>query len=708
MKRSPGDADGSTDDLAGSRTLDPTAFVGRAFELAVLSTALRQYRMVTLTGVGGVGKTRLAVRAAGTLRAEHPDGIHLVELSPLQEPALLATTIAEGLRLADQTVRDPVEVLCDWLADKHLLLILDTCEHLLAACAGLAGRMLAAAPGLTVLATSRQPLGREDEHVLQLRPLSLPAPGSGDAPTSDALALLRDRAEAAAPGARITERYARESAELCRRLDGIPLAIELAAARLRTLSVPELVGRLHERFEVLAGEAHGTAPPRHQALRTTIGWSHELCEPLERLLWARLSVFMGGFSPEAATKMCTGGPLRADQVEVALKGLVDKSVVLCEERAGQGHYRMLDTIREFGAQWLDELGETTALARRHAGYYLRMARASDAGCVGPDQVAWHRRLLTEHANLRAALDFLLRNGEGRGALILASGLWFFWFACGRQREGRSYLRRALELVPDPCPQRTKGLWSYGTLALVQGDLDVAAEVGERFRAAVAGREEPDVRHAVTYLVGGARSLKGDQEGAAAVLAEAPGCPGEQREYPAAWFLTQLLRLFVQLNTGRFVEAVRGAAETRAECERRGESWVRCFAGYMQATAELGLSDIEAARAHAREALAGMRTLHDSLCSAMVLDVLAAATAAAGDGARAARLLGVSDRVWSTVGRRQFGAPELAAARAACERGLRAGLGDDAYEKEFRYGLEAGTDDGIAYALGEPALLGPLR
>ncbi|WP_052865733.1 ATP-binding protein [Streptomyces niger] len=677
-------------------------FIGRTAELTALSTALGEQRLVTLSGVGGVGKTRLAARAAHARRADHPDGIHIVELSPLQDPALLAITIAENVRLADQTTRLQTEVLCEWLADKRLLLVLDTCEHLLGACGELAELMLDAAPGLTVLVTSRQPLGRDAEHVLPLRPLSLPAPGSTDPDASDALALLRDRAEAAAPGRRLTERYAAESAELCRRLDGIPLAIELAAARLNAFTVPDLLARLHARFEVLTADSR--TPRRHRTLRTTIGWSHELCEPLERLLWARLSVFRGGWTPEAARAVCSGGPLPESRIESVLRGLAEKSVVQCERSAEPPRYRMLDTLREYGAQWLAELGETTAVRDRHAAYFRDLAKAGDVACMGASQVAWHRRLHAEHANLRAVLDFLLARGDGRAALEVAGALWFFWFGCGRQREGRGHLRRALELVPEDCPERTKGLWSHGTLALIQGDLEVAAVAGRKFAEAVAGQDHPDTRHAVTYLVGGTHCLKGNQRAAYEVLDAAPRSPGDGGSYPAAWLLTRLLRHFVQLQCGQFAEAAADAAVTRAECERRGELWVRCFAGYMQATAELGMADIGSALAHAREALAGMRILEDSLCTAMILDVLAAALAAAGSGPAGARLLGVADAIWLTVGRRQFGAPELSAARADCERRLREALGDTAYEKEFRRGLEAGAEDGVAYALGEPALL----
>ncbi|MFD7714194.1 ATP-binding protein [Streptomyces sp. NPDC059786] len=453
---------------AGEVPEETTGFVGRRAELIRAGCALREARMVTLTGAGGVGKTRLALRTAAGLRADFPDGVWLVELSPVPRTGRhgaeeLALIVMEALRLADQTTRPAIEVVAEWLADKRLLLLLDCCEHLTAPCADLAGSLLTAAPGLRVLATSRQPLGARDERVLTVPPLPVPGPGrprSGTEQGEDAVALFLQRAAGTAPGLAADTAAQGTVTEICARLEGIPLAIELAAARLLDLPLDQLRAHLQARFDVLAADpgAHGHGEPRHQALRTTIGWSHELCAPRERLLWARLSVFAGGFDQPAAQAVCAGGPLAAADVPRLLDGLVAKS--LLQRRAyvatGAVRYAMLDTVREFGADWLAELGEAGVTARRHRDHFLHLARRADAEWVGPHQVAWCRRAIVDHANFRTALDFCLTENEGQAALELGGALWFSWFACGYARAGRHHLDQALARWTEPGPGRVPG------------------------------------------------------------------------------------------------------------------------------------------------------------------------------------------------------------------------------------------------------------
>lgn len=314
----------------GNLPPEPASFVGRERELRLLDDLLHERRLITLTGVGGVGKSRLALRAVADPRQLRPDGVWWVELSPLRDPDLLTATVAHAIGLADHSPRPLDEELCAWMADRRLLLVLDTCEHLVAACRHLVGELLQSAPGLTVLITSREPLGSPAEEVVEVRPL--PCEG----PDSDALALFRARALAAtAQAAAVFADPVRTAlaAEVCRRLDGIPLALELAGARLRLWTLEQTAERIGERFEVLSG-VRAALPTRHQTMRTTIGWSHELCEPLERLLWARLSVFTGDFDLSAARAVCAGGPLPAARVERVLAGLAAKSVVLRTDERG--------------------------------------------------------------------------------------------------------------------------------------------------------------------------------------------------------------------------------------------------------------------------------------------------------------------------------------------------------------------------------------
>ncbi len=324
----------------GNLPAEVTRFVGRRRELSQIRDALERYRLVTLRGVGGVGKTRLAVRMAADVRRSFADGVWLVELSALRNAELLPRTVAACLGLPDQASGDPVDLLADHLADRHLLLILDTCEHLVDACAKLAEALLRAAPRLRILATSREPLDVMGEQALLISPLEVPHP---DAPAagSDSVTLFVDRADAMMPGFTLTEANQRPVAEVCRGLDGIPLALELAAVRLRTMSIEQIAARLDDRFRLL-GTAR-TSLNRHQTLSAAVGWSHDLCTPAEQRLWARLSVFPGDFDLEAAEHVCAGDTVAADTLFDTLGRLVEKSIVLCEQDGRR--YRMLDTIR---------------------------------------------------------------------------------------------------------------------------------------------------------------------------------------------------------------------------------------------------------------------------------------------------------------------------------------------------------------------------
>ncbi|GGM23366.1 hypothetical protein GCM10010129_79710 [Streptomyces fumigatiscleroticus] len=694
---------------AGEVPEETTSFVGRQAELLRIGCALQEARLVTLTGVGGVGKTRLALRAAAGLRAAFPDGVWLVELSPVprteqHDTELLALVVMEALRLADQTTRPALEVVSEWLADKRLLLVLDCCEHLTAPCADLTGNLLTAAPGLRILATSRQPLSVRGERVLTVPPL--PVPGQDCPPAAagqgeDAVALFLQRTAHATPEPGTEEAHREAVADICTRLEGIPLAIELAAARLPELTLDQLRAHLRARFEVLAADpdAYGDGEPRHQALRTTIGWSHELCAPLERLLWARLSVFAGGFDQEAAQAVCAGGLLAAADVPRLLDGLEAKS--LLQRRlymTGLVRYAMLDTVREFGGQWLAGLGEEQVTARRHRDHFLGLARRADAAWAGPGQVAWSARTVAEHANLRTALDHCLTEDEGQAGLELGGALWFFWYTCGYAREGRHYLDQALARWTDPSPARSKAVWACGVAAIAQGDAATVTQLGTKLRAAAEAADSPAIRTAAAYLDGAGLVLSGRYAEAAPVLAAVISTRHHGSAYAGARLAAWAARPFVHVALGEFADAIAVAGALRADCEQRGERWARAWADYMQALAERGLGRPQEAAVHARAALASKVLLHDSLGIAVAVDLLASVAADSGHGKRAARLLGTGQRIWDTLGRPQAGIPELVSARAACEQQARGAIGDTTYEAAFRTGLQHSIDDGLAYAL----------
>ncbi|MFD3695294.1 ATP-binding protein [Streptomyces sp. NPDC058646] len=681
-----GEAGPGSGALPGNLPPESASFVGREKELGLLHHLLDERRLVTLTGVGGVGKSRLALRAVTGARRARPDGVWWVELSPLRDPALLTTTVAHAVGLADHSSRPLDEELCAWMADKELLLVLDTCEHLVAECRHLVGELLQSAPGLTVVVTSREPLGSPRETLFEVCPL--PCEG----PESDALALFRARALAATDeAAAVFEDPVRSAVavEVCRRLDGIPLALELAGARLRLWTLEQVAERLGSRSEMLS-DTRTALLPRHRTMRTTIGWSHELCEPVERLLWARLSVFTGDFDVAAARAVCSGGPLPASRVERVLAGLVAKSVVRCTEERGAGaRYRMLDTIREYGHDWLEELGEVRITADRHAHWYAALSQAADRGWLGPGQVDWYRRTTAEHAQLRTALEHLL-GSDPAAAVEMAGALWFYWFACGHVHEGRNFLERALRAAPHRGAAYTQALWALGLTTLLQGDLSTSRELGLDCTREAARLADPERELRAAHLHAVAVLMPGDPVRALELAGPRARAGHGGRTTGPGWLLCRLATGYALCDLGRYEEAAEEARALRDACAELGERWLRAYADYILAVAALGLGHHGEAARHVRAMLSGKRLLGDRFGIALGLDLLAAAVAALGDGELAARLLGTGHAWWRTVGRPQMGSPSLTALRDQGERQARAAIGDAAFEAAFRGGTAAST------------------
>ncbi|MET8224726.1 NB-ARC domain-containing protein [Streptomyces sp. NPDC005301] len=690
----------SNGDRPGNLPPETRSFVGRRAELQWLDRALDPGvdagRLVSVVGTGGVGKTRLALRAAGRAAPDaYPDGVWLVELSPLHTAGLVGLAVVEALRLADRSTAPVTDVLAQWARDKRLLLVLDSCEHVLADCAALAGTLLSALPGLRVLVTSREPLGLPGERVLRLEPLPV---------KDDAVELFADRAAAADPAFVLDDLSRAAATAVCRRLDGIPLAIELAAARLADLSVEELHGRLVERRPPsrldLSTPTGDAGPPRHRTLRTAIGWSHELCAPQERLLWARLSVFAGGFRATAAEDVCAGGPLPAGRVGALLDRLVEQSIVV-RHRTDPARFRLLDTVREFGADWLRALGEEPAVRRRHRDHYRALARRGCAEWNTGRQVPWCERVLDEHADLRTALDCALAEPDGR-TLEMAADVGFLWRHCGHLRDAQHCLDQALAADraaghPAAGPVRVRALWTRGAVALLQGDLEEAA--GWAARCADLAREEGDpvAVVAAAYVTGGQLALSGRLREAVEVLSAADRLPVRADGLGAAQLQVRLALSFAHLLGGGYDDARSVAQEVRAASVTHGESWAGAFADCFLAQTDLARGDVDAAVRNARTALAGHARLHNTVGAAMSLDALAAALVAAGDGERAARLLGVGARVWELTGRAHMDSPDLRATRCAHEARIRGEIGDTAYERAYGEGRAMPYARGLAYA-----------
>ncbi|WP_234381652.1 ATP-binding protein [Streptomyces sp. NRRL S-1521] len=670
----------------GNLPLELNAFVGRARELAELTEALGAARLVTVTGVGGVGKSRLALRAA----AENPprDGAWLVELAALRDADLVEHAVAEALRLTDHTGRPSREVLRGRLAERELLLVLDGFEHLVETCAPLVHDLLAHSPGLRVLAVGRRPLETAGERLLTLAPM----------PEAEAVELFADRVAAGLPRFALDDGNREDVAELCRRLDGIPLAVELAAGRLRALSPAQLLARLGDRFGLLTG-ARRDVPPRHQALRTAIGWSHELCTPAERLLWSRLSVFAGQFDLEAAEYVCAGDGLRAEDVLGVLDELLAQSVVAREESAAGVRYRMLDTVKAYGLDWLEAAGETARLRRRHRDWYLGLATWCELDWFSPRQAAVAELVEMELPNLRAALEFCLtERGEAHLGQYLAGTLWFYWVGCGRLAEGRHWLDRSLELDGGHADSRLKALWVLGYVTVLQGDTIAALAALHECRE---GAELSGSAVAAAYAehrIGCLALVTDDIPRAETLLRSALDRYQEIGELNSNVLMGQVELAMALAFRGDVEGAVELCEDVRRVCEDHGERWTLAYALYVLGYAAWTRGETDTASDLVVRSLDLNHRFRDLLGTALAVELLALFTAEDGDAAEAAVLQGAASRVWPSVGLPLFGSGNFGGPHVVCEERIREALGDERYEECLRAGAGLGPEAAVARAL----------
>ncbi|GAB2814661.1 hypothetical protein GCM10022221_10670 [Actinocorallia aurea] len=662
---------------AGHLPVPATRLIGRRREVADVRRLLTDSRLLTLTGVGGVGKTRVAIAAAADLAGDAPDGVWFVELSALRDDGLLAYAVRAGLGLRDRDGRPPAAVLRDHLAGRRALLVLDTCEHLVGACGALVSGLLAAAPGLRVLATSRQPLRIPGERTLAIAPLP---------PGDHAVTLFHTLAEEADPG---FDRDRDLAVALCERLDGLPLAIELAAVRLRTLSVRQLAARLDDRFRLLDEPGRGG---RHGKLRTAVGWSHELCEPRERLLWARLSVFTRDFDLDGAEHVCGDARLPVEEVLDVLSGLIDKSIVIREP--GGERFRMLDTVREYGATWLAGLGEEQEMRRRHRDHFLAMARRFDDAWGGAGQFAWFDRMNAEFPNLRAALDFCLAEPEEEEiGYELAVRLRYLWVACGFVQEGAYYLDKVLERRPSCTRVRTVRHW----LSAFLGDLPPESVFGLWEEA--AEHATPEDRGWFAYNCGNALFTVGDMAESLVWYARGTELFAEAGGSLPGVALCMVGHAACLVRTGSAEEAIELLEEQRALCARGGDVYARSFGDWMQGMAQLAAGRADLAAVRLRAAVVVKRRLCDHLGVAMAIDVLARIALAQGDPERAAALLGGVQRMRDDYGMGP-GVAEYVGDRAVCEARTRELLGPRAFQAAFSAGARRTPDETVGYVLGD--------
>ncbi|MFF0633477.1 protein kinase [Nocardia sp. NPDC004151] len=697
---------------AGDLPPELTSFVDRRTEVTEVRNLLSSARLVTLTGIGGVGKTRLALRSAATVRREFGDGVWLVELADVSDPALLVEVVAVALGLRDDLARPLPQVVLEFLADRESLLVLDNCEHLTEAVSRLADTWLRACANLRILATSREPLDVGGEVVLRVPPLPVPdperEPSLRELPRYDAVTLFADRATAAVPGMQLSDGDKATVGRICARLEGLPLAIELAAARVRTMSPEQILGRLDDRYALLT-RANRSAPTRQQTLRWCVDWSYRLCSSVEQRLWARLSVFAGGFELDAAEQIC-GPDLDTEGVLDVLSSLVDKSILIRVETQGVVRLRMLETVRDYGQQKLQEIGEYADLCRRHRDWYQDLALTADDQWISDQQPYWIARLDRELPNLRAALEYCLAEDTDQAAataLRTTAALAGFWTFRGLYSEGRHWIECALaHPARQSTPDRVKALHAGCAMVVMRGDVPAAAALVEEGRLLAKQDPTPMTQALIDSSDGGVAFYRGDLALATSRLERAVEMLDSVR--PGFAYFASLLALGLAHGlAGNTQQAADSYRRLISIAEARGEILFRSTAYYGLGTIAWQQGDRSQAIELLEKALTVNRRIGSPPIAAVSLEALAWAACADGDAERAAVLMGAAQELDRSLGRVASIVPIVPQYHDECLRLTRSALGARRFDVAVRSGRAMGMDAAVAYALGEqPAVASP--
>ncbi|MFE6662425.1 ATP-binding protein [Streptomyces sp. NPDC057697] len=705
---------------------DGTSFVGRERELAAGRELIEQCRVVTLAGVGGVGKTRLARRLLLQSADRFADGTHCVELADCNGDDAVVAAVAAAVGVQTHADRDSLPELARALHGRHMLLLLDNCEHLLDAVARAIRTLLSLLPELRFLTTSRQPLDIGEEHVLRVDPLDLPARDYGrpneSGPThhacaaSSAVVLFADRASAACPDFRITGANQHTVIRVCRRLDGLPLALEIAARRLRTLTLDELLERLDHRFRLLGpGGRDRTAHPRHQALRALFDWSYELCTDTERAAWQQLSLCSGGVQLTDAEQLCgnasadnaQGSP---DDTEVdafeALAGLVDKSLLTRVEVGGHTRFQMLETVRAYGQERLRESDRAPYVQRRYRAWYLGLAAQAGSAYGSPDQANWLRRLRSEHANLRQIVTTPPPTGEPAETVLRASlGFWLHCLTSGHAGEGARWMRKIIDRHPVPPSLQTtftwcRAVWVTGFLLLIHGDHDSADEaIGKGEQALTdmpVSARIPENEVARTELTSAFLQLRGL---AALVVQDTDSSTKYALASMAAgqWSTSLLTRAqcIAQLGLCAVIQGDSARAtsllkQALAMSETSGDTWHRCYLLWVLAITRGEAGHVGEALDLLQRAFRHTWEIDEHMGEATLSETLAWLLVARGEARSAAVVLGAVDRVWQPSGVPQhFGFSYMAAHRALGVERARKALGEAEYAHAYQEGERLG-------------------
>jgi predicted ATPase/DNA-binding SARP family transcriptional activator/DNA-binding CsgD family transcriptional regulator len=682
-----------------------TSFVGREREIAEARRMLSMTRLLTLTGAGGSGKTRLAVEAARGLAGAYPDGVWMAEVAPLSEPGLVPQALAHALGIREQPGRPLLGTIIQALRSKELLLVMDNCEHLIQASASLAEGLLSSCPHLRILATSREPLGIGGEAVRQVGPLSLPETSNGQSTAEslmrcEAVRLFVERARVTVPDFGLTEGNAGAVVRVCRRLDGMPLAIELAAAQLGDLAVEQVAGRLEGSLDLLQSNSR-TVEPKQQTLRATLDWSHELLEEPEKRLFARLSVFAGGWSLEAAEAVFSGEGIEGEGVLDPLSRLVDKSLVVAEPSGrGETRYRLLEPVRQYAREKLQSGREADRVRRQHAEWCLRFAEDAEKGSSGPGFQGWLELLETEHDNLRAALGWSLEGSDAELGLRLAGALWLFWFTQGYSSEGWGWLERGISLGGTKAA-RAKALNGAGWIALFLGESETAKRLLQESVILYKGLQDEEGLASSLNFLGFVALLGGRTDiPVAPLLEEALALKPRIKNRSTIANTLVFAALDALLLRGDWDESVALHDEALMLFREIEDRW-----GLGLCLTNLGLI-VAALGQHARATRLLRELMHRSLeigdkfGSQYSFFGLACVADSEGRRARAARLWGMSEAIREAAG---FRLPQAALSVMEYENRLtraRARLGEKTFEEAWAEGKAMPLKQAVEYALSD--------
>ncbi|MGA5546200.1 ATP-binding protein [Mycobacterium sp. NPDC051198] len=672
-------------------TMEVTSFVGRAGELAAIRSRLAEgARIVTLVGVGGVGKSRIARRAARRLLPVFSGGVYFVDLTRLRHDELLAQAVLDSAGIdAVRGAQDSLDRLIQAVTGKDVLIVLDNCDHLHAGCSEFVAALVRQTAGVAVLATSRSPIRTSGEWLVPVPPLTASESADGD---RAAVQLFVDRVQAVRPDFAADGENIEQIISLCRRLDGLPLAIELAARRMRVLSLEQLSQRLEDRFRVLT-EAPSDVPERHRSLLAVFDFTYEQCSPGERRLWIQASTFVGGASLEALESVCASED--GESVLDLVDGLMQRSILTRAEGVGGPRITMLESVREYGMRRLEESSVQAAVRDRHRDFFAEYVRVAEQSWFGPNQDVWCAAHRAELPNLRAALESFLADGDNAAAAQMVAAMWPLWLMHGYLHEGRMWCKRVISADV----ANAKAQWVTGWIELLEGNVDLSTSRLARSLELAQSSDDHQSMAIATGLWGAIEVTTGDL-----------AAGGEAQERALQWnshtddkagralLLFQLAEVYCV--EGRLPEALRLAEESRGLGEPLGERAFTSYAMWVQGLAWYLGGDYDAAEGVTRQAMQTKRQIHDSLGIMLVAELYAWIAVERGDLERAALLLGATSAIWDSVACQLLGFQWLITYRDGALERLRLGLEPDVVETRWQQGISLNEQDVVIEVVGD--------